>query len=67
MTVLALLLASLAIAHAATRGRVNRDWERHRTSMMRPAGEWTGEDVRRWLALIESFPLPEPEEAAWPR
>jgi hypothetical protein len=26
----------------------------------RPADEWDAEDVDRWLALIEPFPLPHP-------
>jgi len=62
MTILALLLASLAVAHAATRSRVHG----RRDSMIRPAAEWTGEDVRRWLELIEPFPLPEVDEVVWP-
>ena len=63
MTILALLLMSLTATHLATRGRVRGK----RASMIRPADEWTGEDVRHWLSLIEPFPLPEAEEAAWPR
>jgi len=30
------------------------------THLLRPADEWDGEDVDRWLALIEPFPLRKP-------
>jgi len=33
---------------------------RDATHLMRPADEWEAEDVDRWLALIEPFPLRKP-------
>jgi hypothetical protein len=43
-----LLLIQLGCARLA-RGAVSR--------MMRPADDWEDEDMDRWLALIEPFPL----------
>ncbi|MHC4933987.1 MAG: hypothetical protein ACYTGV_17565 [Planctomycetota bacterium] len=31
--------------------------------MMRPADDWEDEDIDRWLALIEPFPLEDPTRA----
>ncbi|MHC4340258.1 MAG: hypothetical protein ACYSX0_08610 [Planctomycetota bacterium] len=31
--------------------------------MMRPADDWEDEDIDRWLALIEPFPLEGPTRA----
>lgn len=33
---------------------------RRDAARLKPADEWDGEDVDRWLALIEPFPLPKP-------
>ena len=53
MTTLAFLTLTLMAAQLALKGRARR----RATCLLRPADEWTGEDVRRWLALIEPFPL----------
>jgi len=39
---------------------LNRRARREATHLMRPADEWDAEDVDRWLALIEPFPLRKP-------
>ena len=37
-------------------------WTRRKTARMmtRPVEDWDGDDVDRWLDLIEPFPLPDP-------
>lgn len=35
---------------------------RRAAHLMRPASEWEAEDLDRWLALIEPFPLPERDQ-----
>jgi hypothetical protein len=52
----ALLAAQVLCARAARRRMA---W------MMRPAEQWESDDVDRWLALIETFPLG--EETSHPR
>jgi hypothetical protein len=60
MTTLAVLILSLMAVQLGLRGRARLRARRN----LRPAAEWTGEDVRRWLELIEPFPLgrEEPEQ-----
>ena len=62
MLILAALSASLFLVSLLfarrTRGLQSR--------MMRPAEDWSPDEGDQWLDLIEPFPLPEPEEAAWP-
>jgi len=53
MTHLLLILAALVPAHALC----VRWARRRRARLMRPAELWEAEDVDRWLALIEPFPL----------
>ena len=53
MTTLAVLILTLMAAQLALKGRARRRAARN----LRPADQWTGEDVRHWLALIEPFPL----------
>ncbi|MEM8885832.1 MAG: hypothetical protein AAGD14_17340 [Planctomycetota bacterium] len=53
MTQITVLLLTLALTQAALRSRTRRRASR----ILRPADEWTGADVRYWLALIEPFPL----------
>lgn len=60
MTVLLTLVALLLAAQVYCRRLARRADE---TRLMRPADEWDGEDVDRWLALIEPFPLPETDRA----
>jgi len=52
-----LLLAAALLAGQWLCGRRAR---RDATRLMRPADEWDAEDVDRWLALIEPFPLRKP-------
>ena len=61
MTTLVVLTLTLMAAQLALRGRARR----RATRLIRPADQWTGEDVRRWLELIEPFPLgaEEPEQS----
>jgi hypothetical protein len=56
MTALLLLLALLPPAGWLFARRARRLASR----WTRPAEEWDAEDVDRWLALIEPFPLPFP-------
>ena len=60
MTTLAVLILALMTAQAALKGRARVRARRN----LRPAAEWTGKDVRKWLDLIEPFPLgtEEPEQ-----
>lgn len=60
MSTLAVLILALMAVQLGLRSRARL---RARRSL-RPADEWTGEDVRRWLELIEPFPLgrEEPEQ-----
>lgn len=60
MTTLAVLILALMAAQLALKGRARI----RATRNLRPADQWTGEDVRRWLELIEPFPLgaEEPEQ-----
>jgi len=53
MNTLAGLILALTAVQVALRGRARRRAHRN----LRPAAEWTGDDVRRWLELIEPFPL----------
>ena len=53
MTTLAILILALMATQLALKGRARR----RATRLLRPAELWTGEDVRRWLELIEPFPL----------
>lgn len=59
MTVLAILLAALTLAQLWFGVRARRVAAR----LMRPPEEWEDEDLDRWLALIEPFPLPEPDRS----
>jgi hypothetical protein len=56
VTILLALSVALLLAQWICGRRARRDTAR----LMRPAEEWDGEDVDRWLALIEPFPLPKP-------
>jgi hypothetical protein len=59
MTALLLLLIASLLAAQWACGRAAR---RTATRMMaRPVEDWDGEDVDHWLALIEPFPLPDPD------
>jgi len=56
MTTLLLLTVALLVGQWVIGRRARRD----ATHLMRPADEWDAEDVDRWLALIEPFPLRNP-------
>ncbi len=56
MTALLLLVTALVLAQWLFGRRARRDTAR----LMKPAEEWDAEDVDRWLALIEPFPLRKP-------
>jgi hypothetical protein len=56
MTTLLLLTAALLLGQWLSGRRARRD----ATRLMRPADEWEAEDLDRWLALIEPFPLRKP-------
>ena len=56
MTTVLALTVVLGLGQWLCGRRARRDAAR----LMRPAEEWDGEDVDRWLALIEPFPLPKP-------
>ena len=47
------LLAALLIVQLVCLRQARRKVEH----MMRPGEHWDGEDIDRWLALIETFPL----------
>jgi hypothetical protein len=49
------LSAALVLAQWLLGRRARRDAAR----LLKPADEWDDEDVARWLARIEPFPLPE--------
>ena len=53
MAHLIVVFAALLPAHALC----VRWARRRRARLMRPAELWDGDDVDRWLALIEPFPL----------
>jgi len=52
-------IAALLSALLLLQWRFGRLARRTQSRMMRPADDWEPEDVDRWLALIEPFPLPE--------
>ena len=54
------ILLSLTVAMVLGQWLFCRRARRDATRLMRPADEWDGEDVDRWLALIEPFPLRHP-------
>ncbi|MGH7163839.1 MAG: hypothetical protein ACREID_10185 [Planctomycetota bacterium] len=58
MTTLFLIAAGLVLAQLASLRRARGDV----TRLMRPAEDWDGQDVDRWLALIEPFPLRHPSK-----
>jgi hypothetical protein len=53
MATLLLMTVALVVAQGLLGRRARRDAAR----LMRPADEWDEDDVERWLALIEPFPL----------
>ena len=55
MTTLLILAAALVLLSALCARRARRGYAR----MMRHPDHWDGEDVERWLDLIEPFPLPD--------
>lgn len=56
MTTLLVMTVALLLVQRLFGRRARRDAAR----WMRPADEWDGEDIDRWLALIEPFPLRKP-------
>ena len=59
MYVLFALVATLLLMQWACARLARRSASR----MMRPADDWEPEDIDRWLALIEPFPLEDPTRA----
>jgi hypothetical protein len=55
-----LTLLLLTVAILLGQWTLTRRARRDATRLMRPADEWDAEDVDRWLALIEPFPLRKP-------
>ena len=53
MTTLGLLILSLVLVTLVSRKRARNEQAR----LMRPADEWSAEDLDCWLDLIEPFPL----------
>ena len=56
MTTLLLLTVAIGLGQWLFSRRARRE----AAHLMRPFDEWDGEDVDRWLALIEPFPLRKP-------
>jgi hypothetical protein len=56
VTTLLLLTVAVLLGQWLLGRRARRD----AAHLMRPADEWDAEDVDRWLALIEPFPLRKP-------
>jgi len=62
MTTLAILVLAVLTAQTLLRGRA----QRHAALLIRPAEQWTDADTRRWLELIQPFPLhQEEQEQRW--
>jgi hypothetical protein len=53
-------ILGLSAALVLAQWLLGRRARRHAARLLKPADQWDGEDVDRWLALIEPFPLRKP-------